>query len=106
MIRGERRGVWVLEVGGETSTSQVLGWVDGFFAGGKFAAGGEAPTLADLCLLATYTTLGATGCTDLAPYTHAEAWLAKMVKLVPNYEKANGAGAAEFGALYKSKAAA
>ena len=103
---GERGGVWVVEVGGETSTSQVLGWLDGFFAGGKFAAGGEAPTLADLCLLATYTTLGATGCTDLAPYTHAEAWLAKMVKLVPNYEKANGAGAAEFGALYKSKAAA
>ena len=54
---------------------EVLGWVDGFvkvtilcvrvnyntlpdfFKDDKFAAGGDSLTLADICLLATYTTL-------------------------------------------------
>ena len=40
---------------------------------------------------------------DLSEYKNAEAWEAKMIKLIPNYEKANGEGATAFGAFYKSK---
>merc|ERR1712130_910123 len=31
----------------------------------------------------------------------AEAWEAKMIKLIPNYEKVNGEGCEGFGAFYK-----
>merc|ERR1711962_1502703 len=71
----------------------------------KFAAGGDSLTLADICLLATYTTLKATGMMDLSEYKNADAWEAKMIKLIPNYEKVNGEGCEGFGAFYKSKAA-
>ena len=62
---------------------------------------------------------------DLSEYKNAEAWEAKMIKLIPNYEKVrqilrtrcwepescvyslqvNGEGCEGFGAFYKSKAA-
>jgi len=83
---------------------EVLGWVDGFFKDDKFAAGGDTLTLADLCLIATYTTLKATGFMDLSGYTNAEAWEKKVAALVPNYEKANMEGATAFGGFYKGKA--
>ena len=54
---------------------------------GKFAAGGDSLTLADLCLLATYSTLKATSFMDLSTYKNLEAWEAKVIALVPNYEK-------------------
>ena len=58
---------------------------------------------------------------DLSEYKNAEAWEAKMIKLIPNYEKVslfkdalttntidclqvNGEGCEGFGAFYKSKA--
>merc|ERR1712024_249931 len=75
----------------------------GIFKDDKFAAGGDSLTLADICLLATYTTLKATGMMDLSEYKNAEAWEAKMIKLIPNYEKVNGEGCEGFGAFYKSK---
>merc|ERR1711971_1434535 len=84
---------------------EVLGWVDGFVKDDKFAAGGDSLTLADICLMGTYTTLKATGMMDLSEYKNAEAWEAKMIKLIPNYEKVNGEGCEGFGAFYKSKAA-
>jgi len=40
---------------------------------------------------------------DLASFPNTVAWAEKCVKLVPNYEKANGEGAAAFGGFYKSK---
>ena len=40
---------------------------------------------------------------DLSKYSHAEAWFARVSALIPNYEKANGEGAAMFGAFYQSK---
>ena len=57
---------------------------------GKFAAGGDSVTLADLCLLATYSTLKATGFMDMSTYKNIEAWEAKVIALVPNYEKVTG----------------
>ena len=46
---------------------------------------------------------GGVGGVDLSTYTNIESWFAKCVKLIPNYEKANGEGATAFGAFYKSK---
>ena len=43
------------------------------------------------------------GGVDQSSYPNIESWFAKCVKLIPNYEKANGAGAAEFGEYYISK---
>jgi len=87
---------------------EVLGWVDGFVKDGKFSAGNDEMTIGDLALLATYSTMKAAELPeiDLAEYSNLEAWYEKCVKLVPNYEKANGEGAAAFGGFFKSKASA
>ena len=37
----------------------------------------------------TSISLQATGMMDLSEYKNAEAWEAKMIKLIPNYEKVN-----------------
>jgi glutathione S-transferase len=82
---------------------EVLGWVDGFVKDGKFAAGGDNLTLADICLVATYSTLKATGYMDLSGYTNIASWEAKVTGLIPNFAKANQEGADGFGGFYKSK---
>jgi hypothetical protein len=40
---------------------QALGWLDSFVKEDKFAAGNSSLTIADISLLATYTTIKATG---------------------------------------------
>jgi len=87
---------------------EVLGWLDGFVKDGKFSAGNDDLTIGDLALVATYSTMKAAELADidLSQYSNAEAWFEKCVKLVPNYEKANGEGCAAFGGFYKSKASA
>ena len=46
----------------------------------------------------------ADGCgLDLSTNPNITSWFDKCVKLIPNYEKANGEGAAFFGGYYKSK---
>jgi len=85
---------------------EVLGWCNGWVAGGKFMAGTDTITLADLAMIATYTTMEATGAFELEKYSDLSAWAAKVKALVPNYEKANGEGATQFGGFYKSKASA
>jgi hypothetical protein len=40
---------------------QALGWLDSFVKEDKFAAGNNSLTIADISLLATYTTIKATG---------------------------------------------
>merc|ERR1712080_540886 len=85
---------------------EVLGWMDGFVKDGKFAAGGDSLTLADICLVATYSTIKASGVIDLSSYANAGAWEAKIAGLIPNYKKTNQDGADAFGGFYKSKVAA
>ena len=85
---------------------EVMGWMNDFVAGDKFAAGTSQMTIADLSLLATYSSIraaGDIGGVKLSNYANIEAWYQKCIKLVPNYEKANGAGATEFGEYYKAK---
>merc|ERR1711862_310628 len=85
---------------------EVLGWVDGFVAEDKFCAGTSNLTIADIAFVATYSSLKAAagvGGVDLSTYTNIESWFDKCIKLIPNYEKANGEGATAFGEIYKSK---
>ena len=85
---------------------EVLGWLDGFVADDKFAAGNDEMTIGDISLLSTYSTLKAAELSevDLSEFSNAEAWFEKCCGLIPNYEKANGEGATGFGEFYKSKA--
>jgi len=87
---------------------ETLGWFDGFVKDGKFSAGNEEMTIGDLALLATYSTMKAAELpgVDLSEYSNISAWFERCVKLVPNYEKANGEGAAVFGGFFKSKSSA
>ena len=94
-------------------------------AGDKFCAGTSHITVADIAFLSTFSTFKVRkkedhGCkqtqqytlvfqagdvsgVDLSTYTNIVTWFDKCVKLIPNYEKANGEGAAFFGGYYKSK---
>ncbi len=70
-----------------------------------YAASTNHMTLADLALLSSCTTFAAMGLVDISHYPELSAWLLKMKKEVPNYEKANGEGAIAFGNFFKSKLA-
>ena len=83
---------------------EVLGFLEGYVADGKFAAGTAGITLGDLPLVATYATIKPTGIIDLSAFPNCEAWFEKCKAVIPNYEKSNGEGAAAFAAFYKSKA--
>merc|ERR1711971_501689 len=71
----------------------------------KFCAGTSHITVADIAFLSTFSTFkaGDVSGVDLSTYTNIMSWFEKCVKLIPNYEKANGEGAAFFGGYYKSK---
>ncbi|QQP39153.1 Glutathione S-transferase 1 isoform C [Caligus rogercresseyi] len=70
---------------------------------GGYVAGTDHMTIADLCWVATYSTLKACDVVPLDKYKELEAWFKKVVALIPNYDKANGNGVKEFGEYYKSK---
>ena len=62
-------------------------------------------TIADLCFLATFSSVRASAVVCLEAYKELNAWFDKVSKEVPNYEKADGEGAKEFGDYYKNKLA-
>jgi len=82
---------------------EALGFLENYVADDKFAAGTEGITLADLPLVATYSTIKPTEVIDFSAYPNVEAWFEKCIAAIPNYEKANGEGAEAFAAFYKSK---
>jgi len=82
---------------------EVMGWVNDFIKATGYVAGTDHLTVADLAFVATYATIEACGNFDLTPYAETNAWFEKMKKEIPNYEKANGEGAAGFGGWFKSK---
>lgn len=59
-----------------------------------FAAGTKEASLADLSLLAAYTTFRASGSffVDFAQYPELNEWAEKVSKVVPNYEHNNTRG--------------
>nr|ACO10344.1 Glutathione S-transferase 1-1 [Caligus rogercresseyi] len=82
---------------------EVLGWANDMVKETGFAAGTDHMTIADICWVATYSTIKAAGIVPLDKYKELEAWFDKCVSLIPNYEKANGNGAKAFSEFYKSK---
>ena len=63
-------------------------------------------TLADICFVATFSTIAASEAFDLSSFNpELNDWFEKCKAAIPNYEKADGEGAAAFGGWYKSKAA-
>jgi len=77
---------------------EVLGWAKDFIAETGYVAGTKGITLADLCFVATLSTVQATGIVDFEKeYPELKAYIEKLSTEIPNYEKANGAGAAAFG---------
>ena len=54
------------------------------------------------CIKCNFRNIVATGHFDLTPYTNVNNWFQKMKKEIPNYEKANEAGADIFGIMYKT----
>jgi len=101
MFRGEEPGQEKFE-----KLKEVLGWLNDFVKDDKFSAGNEDLTIGDISLISTYSSLKAAelGDVDLSEFSNVEAWFDKCVELIPNYEQANGEGAAAFGEFYKSKA--
>ena len=81
--------------------AEVMGWVNDFVKTSGYVAGTDHLTVADVAFAATYATVVATGHLDLTPYVEVNAWFEKVKAEVPNYEKANGEGAAGFGDWFK-----
>ena len=82
---------------------EVLGWANGFLLETGYVAGTQDLTIADLAFLATFSSIRASEVVPLESYVDLNKWFEKVVKAVPNYEKANGVGAREFGGYYKDK---
>ena len=77
---------------------EVLGWAKGFIAETGYVAGTKKLTLADICFVATLSTVTATGIVDFEKeYPELKNYIESISKEIPNYEKANGTGAAMFG---------
>merc|ERR1711936_345767 len=79
---------------------EVLGWTKGFIEETGYVAGTAKMTLADLCFLATLSSVSAAGMVDFEKdYPELKSYCEKLEKEVPNYMKANGEGANKFGAF-------
>ena len=59
-------------------------------------------TLADICFVASYSTIVESGVFDFADFPELNEWFEKCKALIPNYEKANGEGATGFGGWFKN----
>lgn len=87
---------------------EVLGWLDGYVADGKFAAGTDSITVADLSLVATFSTFMGTAALhkdliDVSEFKNAVAWFEKCKGVIPNYEKADGEGAKALAGWYNKE---
>ncbi|XP_045580992.1 glutathione S-transferase 1-1 [Procambarus clarkii] len=88
----------------ETKFSKVheaLGWLNTFLQEYAFVAGNKL-TVADICLVATVSTIEASGL-DFDSYTRIQRWLKKCKTQLPGYDEANGEGAKIIGDFLKSK---
>merc|ERR1711974_384652 len=81
---------------------EVMGWLNDLLKPTGYLAGTNHMTVADISLLASFSTMAATEHFDLTAYPEATAWFEKFKAEVPNYEKICGEGAAMFGGLFKS----
>nr|ACU46011.1 glutathione S-transferase [Eriocheir sinensis] len=79
---------------------EALGWLDGFLAGHKYAAGDNI-TIADHTLLTTVITIKKANI-DLSKHTNILAWLERCKTDVPGYDM-NEQGAEEWAKFFKSQ---
>lgn len=77
---------------------KVLDFLEGFLSGEKFVAGTNHATVADFCILATYTSITITKDTmvTLADWPKTQEWAKRVQSLIPNYEKVNDEGVKKF----------
>ncbi|KAG7155808.1 Glutathione S-transferase 1-like 8 [Homarus americanus] len=93
--------------GGTTSPEKLdklleaLGWLNTFLMDYAFTAGNKT-TVADMCLVATVSTIVAAG-VEIDKYTRVVKWLARCKSTMPGYAEANGEGANSFGEILKAK---
>jgi len=79
---------------------EVLGWAKDFIAETGYVAGTEKITIADICFLATLTSMMAAGAADFEKdYPELKNYCEKISSEIPNYAKANGDGVTTFGTL-------
>lgn len=95
MFRGEKLNPQKLE-----RLHEALGWLDGFLAGHKFAAGDNI-TIADHTLLSSVSTFRQADI-DLSKYSNILSWLEHCSTEMPGYEM-NEEGAVEWAKFYRSK---
>ena len=82
---------------------EVMGWVEDFLKPTGYVAGTKHLTVADLAFLSTYSSIVALNYFDLSAYPKTNAWFEKVKGQVPNYERACGEGASEFGKLLEKQ---
>ncbi|XP_045593880.1 glutathione S-transferase 1-1 [Procambarus clarkii] len=80
---------------------EALAWLNDFLAGHEWAIGNNI-TVADNVLVATVSTLEASGI-DIAKHSNVAAWLEKCKSTLPGYSEVNEPGAVEFGKFAKDK---
>jgi len=79
---------------------EVLKVANGKVKATGYAAGTSHITVADLAMLASYSTMKAIHGTKLDECTELNEWFERVKKEAKNYEDADGKGAAEFGAAF------
>ncbi|CAG0904990.1 unnamed protein product [Darwinula stevensoni] len=85
--------------------AEIVQFLDGFIEkSGGFVAG-DRITIADHAIVAMISSLEAAELMDLSPYENVTAWLSKCKAEMEGYDEACGQGAAQFGAMLKSKLA-
>nr|XP_053657101.1 glutathione S-transferase 1-1-like [Cherax quadricarinatus] len=84
-----------------SKVKEALGWLNLFLTDFTYAAGNKI-TIADMCLVATVSTIEAAG-VELDEYTRIQRWLKKCKTQMPGYKEANGDGAQAIGELLKPK---
>jgi len=79
---------------------ETLGWTKGFIKETGYVACSEKCTIADLCIVATLSSICATGVVNLEKdYPELKNYVDKIAVEIPNYAKANGEGAKKFGGI-------
>ncbi|KAF2361042.1 Glutathione S-transferase C-terminal [Trinorchestia longiramus] len=83
-----------------TALVEALGWLDGYLDGNDYIAGSDI-TIADHALVATVSTIVATGI-DVTGLPNVCEWLSRCKENMPGYE-VNEEGAKQFGDFAKEK---
>ena len=87
-----------------TGLKEALGWMADYVKSGTFVAGTSHMTVADLSMLASWSTIVNAGMVDEADFPALADWAERCRTAARSYQKANGDGADKFGALIKGKA--